>query len=351
MDRFNLKWVTTWEEVFSPQMRQLWQKYYDVSSDASVFIHPAMGLTWLEAYRPLRDLKPLFCIADIEHYSLFFPLVIWRRNWKSIYQQVVVPVGFSDYDYLEPLIIGESETGLPDDFLDRLAHIILNRTFSDEVDLNGIRETSLFAPGDHLYWKEVCPLLHLSHFSGYSSFLQSLKTSLRGDLNRQQRRLAEKGTVVLRVYSPDELDEVQNQLPYLLEYHKLHFPHSYQADGFHQKLVQSASSAGILHFSTLNLDGEPISWHLGFYERGRFYYYLPAINPEFSSFSPGKIHLLYLNKWAIEQGATVFDHLRGEENYKSGWTDSQIALYQLKLCNSSPVSRFRNAWVNFKNKL
>ena len=80
-----------------------------IMSIAHVFFHPALCMAWLETYRPIRKLEPLFCIGDSNHNHFFLPLVLWRKNWKNAFQKVIVPVGYSDFDYHEPYCIGNSD--------------------------------------------------------------------------------------------------------------------------------------------------------------------------------------------------------------------------------------------------
>lgn len=348
-----LKWhrITSWEEALSDRTMDMWLDYYNRTVNASVFHHPSMGLAWIESYRRLRDISPMFYWLETPEMSFFYPLVIWRRNWKNVFQRLIVPVGFSDFDYLDPILFGEMSLQKRESLLNLFVKDVLNNSDADEMILCGIRDGSRFQLKSERHRSDVCPWLDLSKFPDFQAFQSSLRTSLRGDLSRQQRHLAERGDVSLKVYSLSEKEEILEQLPLLLAYHQARYPKSYQAPGFHIALVRRALESGLLHFSALMVGKQPVSWHLGFCERKVFYYYLPATHPDFLRFSPGKVHLLLLNKWALEHQIEVFDHLRGEENYKNGWTDSVQNIYQLQISNSSIISRIRNYCVDLKSKL
>jgi CelD/BcsL family acetyltransferase involved in cellulose biosynthesis len=61
--------------------------------------------------------------------------------------------------------------------------------------------------------------------------------------------------------------------------------------------------------------------HLGFQHGGVIYYYKPAFDLEFGKASPGRILLSYMFARAAEQGMQRFELLKGNEAYKSEWTN------------------------------
>lgn len=78
---------------------------------------------------------------------------------------------------------------------------------------------------------------------------------------------------------------------------------------------------------------------------------MPVIDPVFENLSPGKIHLFRLVEYAINNGFAIFDHLRGDENYKTGWTNKTQKLYRFFVENGRPISKVKNTLCNLKAKL
>lgn len=76
----------------------------------------------------------------------------------------------------------------------------------------------------------------------------------------------------------------------------------------------------------LCIDGELAAVHFGFRMMGKFYYYIPTINNEYSKYGVG----LVLLKHIIEEnsGLTV-DFLRGNESYKFYWCDNANMTFTL----------------------
>lgn len=323
-NQFEFEWITDWNEIYSESFQQQWLSWHTAASEHHVFFHPALCLAWIDTYRPLRDIKPMFCIARKNNTLIFIPLVYWKKNWKNAFQRVIIPVGYSDFDYHDPIVNGGTDVDIETFFSELVVQIKNNFSF-DKILINGIRSQVNFDG-----WKQeadICPYCNLSAIENQEAFLKTLKTSLRGDLNRQMRRLTEHGHVDLYTYRVDTLDQALETLPQFLDLHAKRWPQAYKAPGFHRTLLAKGLQAGIVDFTELRVGGEAISWHLGFSDQQRYYYYMPVIHPDYSSLSPGKLHLLFLVSKAIQNKIHIFDHLRGDENYKTGWTNSVQHLY------------------------
>ena len=172
-------------------------------------------------------------------------------------------------------------------------------------------------------------------------------TKLRGDIRRQIRRLGEMGTLRFVEYASVK-DIPENLFEQFMEAHRQKWPNAYKAPHFHERLVAACGVDGPIHFSVMMLDETPIAWHLGFEYQGVYYYYMPAGNPEYLKQSPVKIHLYHLILRAIEKGYTLYDHLRGDETYKSGWSDGFKYVNDLAVISSSVSSKIKHGILNLK---
>jgi len=321
MTTWKFEWITDWETIWSDDFTKKWRIWLDQSWSSHVFFHPALVKAWVETYIPLWDISPLFLIARHVDMTVFFPLVLWKRNWKNAFLREIIPVGYSDFDYHDPIIVGKKEDYEQDNFWSSfLEGLNLLGLSYDTINITGIR-AKCAGTGPNWHEDEICPYCDISDFTAPEEFLPTLKKSLRGDLRRQIRRLQEQGELTYHVYSQDDLAESLATLPEFLAFHTKHWPNAYKASHFHENLLRQGLKEGLVHFSELRLDGNPISWHLGFIGADRFYYYLPTIEPEYSKFSPGKVHLLKCVEEAIRLKLSIYDHLLGEESYKSGWTN------------------------------
>lgn len=299
-----------------------WTQFVESAECSHVFFHPSLVKAWLDTYTPLRRMQPFLVRAIDGDNEALLPMVLWHRNWKNAFQNVIVPVGYSDFDYHDPIFtIKPTDETLRDFWIELFEE--LSKYFNyDQLTTDGI--TDAFAPSG-LGWKqgEICPLLHLDEIRNESDLMNFFKTSLRGDIRRQIRRLEEIGPLKMREFNSWEEIPTQTFQEFIRQ-HSMRWPKAYKAPHFHENMLRNGLKAGTVHFSTLNVGETEIAWHLGFACRGRYYYYMPAGHQDFFKFSPTKIHLFFLVRRAVEQRYTIYDHLRGEENYKSGWSnDSQ----------------------------
>jgi CelD/BcsL family acetyltransferase involved in cellulose biosynthesis len=340
-------WLTNWDEIWEKGFVDKWKEWLDCSPTAHVFFHPALVRAWVETYQPIRALTPYFMLASSGAHSIFLPLVLWKRNWKNGFQRLLIPAGYSEFDYHDPILTGPADSFDWLSFWGAFERQIVRRppVRFDRAQLDGIRR--IFS-GRGTSWNEadMCPFADVSIFKGSEEYLSSLKASLRGDLRRQSRRMAEVGQTEFVVFSHDQREMALNEIGPFLTAHTKRWPHAYKTPRLHANIVESALPAGLLHFSALKIGGKTAAWHLGFVYQDRFYYYLPAQEEAHEKLSPGKVLLLKCVEDAIARGLKIFDHLRGEENYKAGWTDKKELLCTYRSNSQWPFSRMRNMAID-----
>jgi hypothetical protein len=321
-------------------------EFFDETENSNLFFHPSLSRAWIETYYQVRDLEPAFCIATSNDLKILYPLVIWKQNWKNAFRKLLVPVGYSDFDYHDPLFRGSISNEWGIFYKELLLFLKANISF-DTLLISGIHTKT-----NGNYWSEeseIAPYCNIGTFSSTEQFLQSRSASLRGDIRRQIKRIEAKGRLVLEHLN--SIEGALTVLPQFLNYHTERWPGSYKAPHFHENLLKYGLDSGIVDLSVLKCGDEIISWHLGFISKASYLYYMPAIKPEFENFSPGKIHLYKLTEFALDKGLVIFDHLRGQESYKAGWTNDFSKLYKYRFVSSNPVSLTREFLCTLKNHL
>lgn len=315
-----------------------------------VFSNPDMLRAWCDTYRPLRRLDPVFIVGENEQGNrVSFPLILWHRNWKNAFINALVPVGHSDFDYHDPVFSTPLSYEEKIVFWAELSDFLQRNIRFDVINIDGITD-GMAVEGKNWSQGEICPMLHLEGMKNQEDLLMFFKTSLRGDIRRQMRRLSEIGELKLKEYT--DFDDIPGgTFRAFMHQHSLRWPNAYKAPDFHKNLLKEGLKAGCVHFSVLMAGNMEVAWHLGFEYGGRYYYYMPAGNREYQKFSPVKVHLFLLVSRAIEKGYTVYDHLRGEENYKDGWSNDSQYVNTLHMLSASLSSSLKKKIISVKNKI
>lgn len=296
------------------------EKIFASQKSPYVFSHPALLKAWCDTYKPIRRLDPVFITGKTEDGNeMSFPMVLWHRNWKNAFLKMLIPIGYSDFDYHDPIFkkpLADNDIQI---YWSELKNFLIRFVKFDEIAIDGITDRNK-GNGDGWTQGEICPMLSLNGLDTEDDLMKFFRTSLRGDIRRQIRRLSELGEVRMVEYQAYDVIP-KSTFTTFMEHHSMRWPNAYKAPLFHDNLLKYGLKEKCVHFSALMAGEKEVAWHLGFEYAGRFYYYMPAGHQSFLRFSPAKIHLYFLVKRAIENGLAVFDHLRGEENYKDGWSN------------------------------
>jgi CelD/BcsL family acetyltransferase involved in cellulose biosynthesis len=337
---WDLKVYRRWDEVDDPSFIAEWKQWMEQSPQSHVFSHPAVLKAWTDTYRSIQNISPFYCVARKDDTTVFMPFVLWRRNWKNAFLNTLVPAGYSDYDYHDPLVTGMVSEELMHSFWDMLLSTLSTGEMVgyDIIELPGIR-----IPGRQENWSksEICPYTDFRLFKDHDDYIQKLSKSVRGDLKKRTRRLEELGELSFHVYDKNEMDHAVNDFKIFLVEHTRKWPNAYKAPGFHDLLFKSIFTEGLAHYSQVRLDGRPISWELGFRYGGRVYGYMPVYVEEYSKYSIGKVHLIKLFQDCFERGISIYDFMRGAESYKADWAQSEDVLYRYDANGHGSMSRIK----------
>src|SRR5204863_121531 len=88
---------------------------------------------------------------------------------------------------------------------------------------------------------------------------------------------------------------------------------------FHRDFAAVALDRGWLRLFVLDLGDQPAAAVYAFNYKERYLYYQAGVAPEYSGMSLGLVALGLSIQDALEEGATEYDFLHGDEEYKSLW--------------------------------
>lgn len=337
---WTLDLLTTWEAIDNPAFHAWWAELAERASNAHVFFHPVLVRVWLETYRPLRDIRPLFVRATHGEQQVLFPLVLWRRNWKNAWLREVVPAGYADYDYHDPLFL---QPPLPDEVA--AFYAALRAALDQSVNYDRLLLDGLHAPYLPHYTRvtrhDACLSWPLSGMKPVEGLILPEKKRLAQDILRRYRRLQELGEIRFRRFTPADIEPALASLTVMLAQHAKRWPNAYKAPRFHAHLLDQGLRAGLVDFFEISLNGREIAWHICFTYHGCISRYMPAVDSEFMPFAPGHLSLAFALANAAADGIAVVDHLRGGEDYKSAWGGEETLVYDVTLDRMTLSSRLR----------
>ncbi|MEI7824523.1 MAG: GNAT family N-acetyltransferase [Chlorobiaceae bacterium] len=326
--KWNIRLFKSWDEIESVELLDRWEEMMERSANAHVFFHPVLVKVWMETYRPLRNIQPLFVFANCGEQQVIFPLVLWRRNWKNAFLRVIVPAGHSDFDYHDPLYLLPPNQEEVSSFYSALLASIDASVHYDRILLDGLHKE--YMPDDALILhQESCLSSYLADVKCSGELVLPSQKSQARELLRRVRRLQEIGSLGFHRFTTKDGSGIKESLDKMLVMHVRRWPNAYKAPGFHQKLVLAGLNAGIVDFVEVQLNGFPIAWHVSFKYHGRYSLYMPALDDSYMNKGTGGMSLGFALFCAVDDGLEIVDHLRGSEEYKSAWGGDETMIYDV----------------------
>lgn len=162
-----------------------------------------------------------------------------------------------------------------------------------------------------------CPYIPLP--GDWEGYLARIDKKQRHEIRRKIRR-AESYEPTVRWYLVEDetvLDAHTQELFRLME--QDHDKQAFLTVGMRaqmQATIRAAFEGGWLQLAFLEVGEEKVAAYLNFDDGDHIWVYNSGLDYSFSNLSPGWVLLGYLLQWANEQARTVFDFMRGDEDYK-----------------------------------
>lgn len=181
----------------------------------------------------------------------------------------------------------------------------------------------------------MCPYVRLP--GTFDEYLQSLGASHRYNFRRRLRQLKKRFSV--RFEAPRDASEARKFLEILMWLHVKRWRdrggsnalNTEQLKNFHRELLYGLWQSRQIRLYVLMLDSRPAAAIYGFVYNKCFYFYQSGFDDVYARFSVGLVALGLAIEKAIDEGATHFDMLRGDESYKFLWTSSTRELVRFDL--------------------
>ncbi len=205
--------------------------------------------------------------------------------------------------------------------------------------------------------ESALPFVELGGLS-WDEYLAGRSRQLRSQLGRKLRSLRKEHDVQLRRTRRSE--EVAADLRILFRLHDARWAErpdsSAFADpairAFHLEFATAALERGWLRLYVMEVNGVPIAALYGWLIGGRWSYYQAGFDPAWSHHSPGFLLLAETIREAIEDGASEYDMLLGEEAFKRRFATSSRSVRTVVLAprghpahiSAAAGARLRRAW-------
>lgn len=183
----------------------------------------------------------------------------------------------------------------------------------------------------HGCWKIALP-------ATWDDYLGMLSASLRKRCRRLQRQFFDSGRI--RLCQATNEAQLQEGFGILLQLHGARWGSARQPLGvfadprfraFHLAVSRDLLARRQLRLAWLVDQGRPLAVEYQFVDAKAVYAYQAGVDLSMASCSPGKLSMMAAIQFAIDQGCSSFDLLRGDEPYKANWRAQPVACHDLRL--------------------
>lgn len=176
----------------------------------------------------------------------------------------------------------------------------------------------------------VSPCPYISLPDTFAEWLSGLSKKRRYKIGSGQRRLEEAYPGRVRISRVRTGEELVPALAALVRLHRSvrnsrHTGNAFRSEqwiSFHKHLCELLLERDWLRLYLLSLGERDIAALYCFRYGGTVSFYSTGYDIEFSDYSPGMLLLVHAIKESVEEGAEIFDFLRGDETYKRFYTRS-----------------------------
>ncbi len=179
---------------------------------------------------------------------------------------------------------------------------------------------------------EVCPIIPLP--DSFAAYLAQIDSKQRREIKRKLRRANGAEAQFVIINPEDDLEQAVNEFLNLLQqstFEKRDWLNQGRRAVFHET-AQAAMKAGTLQLMFIEVEGHKAATLFNFDYNNRIWVYNSGLAPEaFGQLSLGVVLTAKAIEWAIENGRSEFDFLRGNETYKYRFGAKDTEIFKITL--------------------
>ena len=179
---------------------------------------------------------------------------------------------------------------------------------------------------------EVCPVIHLA--DTFDAYLEGIDSKQRREIQRKLRRAQGADAELVVVGPDDDIDTAVTDFLDLLQkstFEKRDWLNDGRRAVFYDA-ARAAQKAGTLNLIFIEVRGKKAAGLFNFDYNDRIWVYNSGLDPAlFGALSLGVVITAKAIEYAIENGRTTFDFLRGNETYKYRFGAEDTTIYRIHL--------------------
>lgn len=328
--------------------RDKWNELVMSMKAPSVFCAWEWVFTWWERFGKLYEPVILFVYKDAtlvgilplaSRYTAFRDGLITGRILSYCGSMELYP------DHLD-IISGEECAGRALEAI--VTFLTANYTDWDVLHLSNLTEDGWLVPWlkkrdlrFDIQKATVSPFISLT--GGFDEYMKRFGKKNRHNMTRLRNRLRQTYGVEYKICDNSKAFEIESVLKDLFELHQLRKQETQTKSTFrgqeiiefHRSLAARFADKGWLSLSSFRKEDKAIAVSYGFTFAERFNYYQNGFDPAWNRHSVGSSLILELIENSYNEKLKEFDFLRGNEGYKSVWTEKSRTLWNANIYNKT----------------
>ncbi|MET0068351.1 MAG: GNAT family N-acetyltransferase [Candidatus Thiodiazotropha sp.] len=328
-----------------PLSREAWNRLVSQNETNTLFLTHEWFSSWYDTFSVGHELC-LLLVYEGENPIGFAPLVVCKHDNKHKTLQFA---GYCNADYLD-FVAPTSKK--------QVINLIFNYLVDEFNDWDRILLYNIPSESStSAYIEEACNRLNLPclernaincpylQIEGHQEEVDRLINKYRN--KRPFNYFSKQGELIFRRLSQEDIDK---HLPVFFSQHIQRwegtpFPslfNNHLNQLLYKNVAQQFVDTDWLHFSVVELDGKPISYHYGFDYDDKYYWYKPSFNTDYSAHSPGILMVRYLIESALIRQRKELDFTIGDEPFKKRFTNSKRHNINLDVFRKKKTYWFHN---------
>lgn len=335
-------------------LRDSWNALAEQANGISVFSTWEWQSAWWKYYGGGKALK-IIAVWDAERLVGLLPLHIATTRLASLLPvreaRLIGSGGDTSPDYLGPLLAPDREAEVAAALAD---YVVEHRGAWDVLNFTDMCEGAFSrALLDRLRARRLeavsrpCSRIQIAKLpSTWDEYVNAMHRDRRYRLRNLRKKAEEKIGARFQVLRTEE--ELPHAVEELILLHRCrwdskdHTKGAFRSDayvGFHSEAIQRCARRGWVRFYRIEVDGKAAAMFYCYRYRDDVLYFQSGFDPQHEKHSLGQVLMGRAIESALQEGAKVFDLLKGEHAYKASWSNDFRYTVDLVAHNTSLLGR------------